>query len=319
MRARLFSCVSFLAVLLVSVAAAAFVLLDPPRRWFPDDVPLTIVVDDGGLADVGDSDGGVGATMGAIESWNSGGVTVVAAVAGPPDVVLGDGLSHMVFSDPLNICKGFCLAATLTGFFDDGQTGVCDALNVVRITDSDVFFNTKGPFADFTSQSEDPGGDGCAGEVYVEAVAAHEAGHVLGLGHSANGSALMASTLSSCHDKSLHADDFAGRDAVYDCVSFASTVPECGDGTCDAGEDSCECALDCGVAPADELGVCADGADNDCDLAADCQDADCTTDPACTDVGENEKGPRCSDGVDNDLDGLTDCGDSDCARNRACR
>ncbi len=99
-------------ILLLSSPAGAFELLDPPRRWFADDLPRTVVVDNGGLAEITDGDGGVTAALAAVEAWNS------------------------------------------------------------------------GPVAHWTSEFEDPGGVGCAGEIYVEAVTTHELGHLIGLGRS---------------------------------------------------------------------------------------------------------------------------------------
>lgn len=53
----------------------------------------------------------------------------------------------------------------------------------------------------------------------------------------------------------------------------------CGDGTCDPGEDVCNCPDDCGAPPAEN---CEDGFDNDCDNLVDCDDSDCSAYPACT-------------------------------------
>jgi hypothetical protein len=55
----------------------------------------------------------------------------------------------------------------------------------------------------------------------------------------------------------------------------------CGDGTCDPGEDECNCPEDCGAPPASETGLCNDGMDNDCDTLTDCADSDCSTAPNC--------------------------------------
>ncbi len=78
----------------------------------------------------------------------------------------------------------------------------------------------------------------------------------------------------------------------------AFVLPECrtvvcGDGSCDAGEDSCNCAADCGPPPGSEVGLCADGLDNDCDLFADCDDADCGGDPACQGCDLGQTGDPC--------------------------
>lgn len=111
----------------------------------------------------------------------------------------------------------------------------------------------------------------------------------------------------------------------------------CGDGTCDANEDTCNCAADCGTPPAAETS-CSNGTDDDCDGAVDCDDADCTGDPACPSCGDGTCDPgedscncasdcgtppssetSCNDGADNDCDGSTDCADSDCVDDAACQ
>jgi hypothetical protein len=58
---------------------------------------------------------------------------------------------------------------------------------------------------------------------------------------------------------------------------------ECGDDSCDPGEDQCTCAVDCGVPPSMEAN-CIDGIDEDCDNDIDCDDEDCSDDlVACPD------------------------------------
>jgi len=66
-----------------------------------------------------------------------------------------------------------------------------------------------------------------------------------------------------------------------DCVGDPA-CPTCDDGTCDPGEDQCNCPEDCGTPPATETN-CTDGIDEDCDGGADCDDTtgDCDLDPAC--------------------------------------
>ena len=111
----------------------------------------------------------------------------------------------------------------------------------------------------------------------------------------------------------------------------------CGDGTCDPGEDECNCSSDCGTPPAE---ICDNGSDEDCDGDVDCDDADCTSDPACQSssfCGDGTCDPdedqcncsndcgtppatetNCSDGINEDCDANTDCADPDCSGDPAC-
>jgi len=61
---------------------------------------------------------------------------------------------------------------------------------------------------------------------------------------------------------------------IIDYIELYQLHTECGDGTCDADEDQCNCPEDCGMPPATETN-CADGIDNDCDTYTDCADSDC--------------------------------------------
>ena len=271
---------------------------------------------------INDNDGGVAATIGAVESWNTapGGspLNLLIATPGPANLAFGDGQSHLVFDDPFKVCTGFCLAATFTGFYDGNETGTCGGLNVVNIIDSDIVFHKKLP-AQLGWTSEEEGG-GCAGEFYIEAVVAHEVGHLIGIGHSGNGAALMAPTIGTCDNKLLDIDDTAARDALYACSFSPSVSPVCGDGTCNGSETSCDCPADCPAPPSTETNLCTDGVDNDCDGAIDCNDSDCSGDLACTSSGTGESGGRlCRNGIDDDGDGDVDCDDSECSGAGFCK
>ncbi len=281
-RTRVFSFVA--ALLTLSTTAAAFVLLNPPRRWFGDDLARVILVDNAGMPTISDGDSGVGLAVGAAEAWNGVGAGNVIDAQGTsnPTFSLGDGTSTMVFDDPLNVCKGNCLAATFTGFFNDEVSGICGStggdLPVVQVFDSDIVFNQKpaGPWNGWTSENE---GDGCGLEFFIETVTTHEVGHLLGLGHSDVNDAVMYASVASCVNGGLHSDDIAGLNRLYNCG-----------GSCDP-----------------RVEVCAGGADEDCDTLSDSADPECGGGGGCTPADE-----VCDDGLDNDCDGLTDGDDSDC-------
>ena len=94
-----------------------------------------------------------------------------------------------------------------------------------------------------------------------------------------------------------------------DCAIDCGPAPFCGDFICDPaeGEDSCSCADDCGPPPAED---CTDGVDNDCDTSVDCDDSDCSSDPACN-VSCLPKNASCS--LDNE------CCSVRCKPNGKCR
>ena len=141
----------------ISSAAFSYVLLSPARRWFNADTPRQIHVDNGGVASVtgGDPDHGViGVRDCASTRGISSGVNVTNGSSGNVSYNQGDGISDVIFSDPLHICTGTCLAATLTGYYSTSTTGTCGGLTVDKITDLDVAFNLM-------LQLHDP----CAGEL----------------------------------------------------------------------------------------------------------------------------------------------------------
>jgi chitodextrinase len=79
-----------------------------------------------------------------------------------------------------------------------------------RLIDADIVFH-EGAYRFYT-------GSGCTDGIYIENVAIHEFGHVLGLGHSDVPGATMAPAMSSYCDTTqltLEADDIAGIQAMY--------------------------------------------------------------------------------------------------------
>jgi len=229
------------ACLLVASTASAYQLLSPARTW---DCSPDVIVDNRGQSSISDADGGVGATVGAItsnQSWNGAvsGTLLTAQAGSMSGYTLGDGIPMLNFQDPINACKGSCLAATFTGYYDQRQDGS------YRIFDADIV--TNGGYS-WTSLSEN---DGCSSEFYIEGVQVHEVGHLLGLGHSGVNGSTMYPSVSSCNNgpASIANDDAAGIQALY-----GNSGPSCSGnpggnpgGGCDLAQkgDSCTNDSDC--------------------------------------------------------------------------
>jgi hypothetical protein len=212
MNTRLRASIAFGILVMVSSAAFGYVLLSPARRWFS--TPNIVRVDNRGISSVTTADHGVAKAVAAVTAWNSGSVNILASnSAGASGLyVQGDGRSDIIFADPLNICKGTCLAATLTGYYNANSTGTCGGLNVVQVTDADICFNLK-----YKWRTTDESGT-CNREIYLESVTSHEVGHLIGLAHSSTSSALMYPSVSYCQNKAIAGDDTSGRNALYNCT-----------------------------------------------------------------------------------------------------
>lgn len=195
-----------LAVLVVG-SASAYVLLSPRRTW---DGSMNVIVDNRGASSITDPTRGVTATVAAITAnaaWNGAGTgTRVTAQSGSVSSWrLGDGVVMLNFTDPQRVCKGSCLAATFTGYYQQRADGT------YRIFDADIVTNTR--YA-WTSIAET---DGCSSEFFIEGVMVHEVGHALGLGHSNVANSTMAPTVSACNNNpaSVEADDRAAIADLY--------------------------------------------------------------------------------------------------------
>jgi hypothetical protein len=201
------------AVLGAAPTSEAFSTLIPVRVWFV--TPVAIDLDLTSLeGSVRDGDNGVTSMLNKVNDpgigWDSAGagdiVELYTTNIGPP--VLGDGFPSVGFNDPQNICTGGCLAATLTGFFNQ-VAGTPE-----EIVDADMFFDAQ---ARFTSEIEDPNGNGCNGEFFIEGVLQHEVGHVIGLGHSNVNGATMSAFVNQCtlSITTLATDDRNGANSIY--------------------------------------------------------------------------------------------------------
>ena len=211
------------ATLLVPAAAYTYTLLSPPRHW--PSIPVHVCVSTTGHKSIDDGDGGVTATIDALNNahsrlagtgWNvtpAGGV--VEAIPCTNRWVLGDGTPTIAFDEKIRgTCGGSCLAATFVGYYDcdptlpDSHCVIVDADVETRRNKSDRY---GGPYYSLY----EPCWSGK--EWNIEAIMVHEVGHVLGLGHSNVSGATMYPSVSSCNANpaTIADDDAAGLGALY--------------------------------------------------------------------------------------------------------
>ena len=292
---------SFALAALLAPSVSGYELVSPPVRWFDADLPRHVTIDDRGMASVSDGDNGVAASVNATLEWNNppgGGdsLSILTATIGTVPAS-DDNNSYLSFDDPDNLCTGSCLAVATWSYFSTTMTNECTGTVFRKTFDSDIHFNDG---YSWTTQGEDPGGSGCSGEYYLEAVVRHEIGHLIGIGHSGVGSAVMFSSVSSCNDKQLDPDDVAARDAIYNCNPCSSTcinnVTECNevcDGTDLNGETCGSQGFDGGTLACNvncdgyDVGACFGCGDGTCDPTED----ECSCPSDC--------GQPCGDGMIN--------------------
>ena len=196
---------------MLSGTAGAYTLLVPTMVWqvTPVGIEINANKNESTIADV---DYGHTAVVTALNdvatSWNQvASITTTTNIAGA--YVFGDGTPTITFNDPPGYCTMGCLAVTLTSYYVIGNNNY--------IADADMFVSKK-TSVKFTSELEDPNVATCGfSEYYIEGVLMHEAGHAIGLDHSAVAGATMAAFANTCDQGAadIAADDIAGADFLY--------------------------------------------------------------------------------------------------------
>ena len=114
-----------IALGILSLAASStfgFVLLNPARKWFSSDLPVTFRVNANGEESVNNADHGVQAVRNAIAEWNDEVTSnIVTTTTTSSQAVGNDGQNVISFNDPAKIVRN-AIAVTLVGFYNSGQT-----------------------------------------------------------------------------------------------------------------------------------------------------------------------------------------------------
>ena len=213
-------------VVLMPAAAFTYSLLSPARHWAS--VPVDVCVQPPGHISItaDDPDNGVTATIQALNGnhprlagtgWSlpSVGNVINAQTCGAQAWVLGDGVPTIAFNEKIKgACSGSCLAATFVSYYDCNNPlpdGHCRILDSDVLTRRNKVDNYGGPYYSLYEPCTS------GREWNIEAIMVHEAGHILGIGHTNVAGATMYPSISSCNSggATIEADDIAALDALY--------------------------------------------------------------------------------------------------------
>ena len=215
-----------LGALAVPAIGSAYSLTGADWAWQANPVEVAFSINtDSFPASAGTSTELATAYQGALSAWSTSGAQVNMAYGGTTTATTstdnGSNLAHWVasISDPASV------AIATTWFYD------------TDIYDCDIEFYGQNGSGVIDWSSDSAGAP--AGQIDFQVVATHELGHCLGLGHSADGGAVMyPSTLdgTGAAERILDADDVAGAKALYGTASPDLFVSQNGGFDLDGGD-----------------------------------------------------------------------------------
>lgn len=189
-----------LLIVVISIGLSGYTLI-ATSGW--QQLPVITIVDYLGIPSVEDSDGGVTATVNALNSprgWNAAYSGIIKASPGRAVVRQGDGIYTIDFHSDSGVCTGGCVGVTLPVRNLSGE-----------MIDADTYINQKMPFTSVpANQCRSP-------QMYIENTIVHEAGHALGVGHTRHLQATMYPTEPPCETKkiTIERDDIKAILALY--------------------------------------------------------------------------------------------------------
>ncbi|MFT5680913.1 MAG: hypothetical protein ACI8RZ_001819, partial [Myxococcota bacterium] len=235
--------------LLLPAAASAYTFTGITWSWQNHPIEDPFLLDaDSFPADEVSGDDVEQAIIDAMASWNDAGLDLTLNYGGQisDGELLTDGFFNIFYTETYSGASEGTLAFAATWSTASGEGVDCD---IVFVGENDY---------GAVNWSADAGGPG-NGEVDVQAVAVHELGHCLGLGHSTSSSATMYAYYS--YDRTLHSDDLDGAAALYD----DACVDGDGDGYTDCPDSESEDCDDSNASISPGATEVCDGADDNCD------------------------------------------------------
>ena len=186
-----------------TIGESTFVLLDPPIRWWPNNIPVAYYVNQSGEESVPES-GVSGDTSDEFAELDEGfqiwedvaGSLVAFNNAGPTSrdgFDYTDNYNTVSWNDPDNDLGSGILAAALPVW--NSQSMLVNGITFKRIVDVDIVFNDDVDFCThwYSSQGQ------CWNEFNIRGIAAHEIGHMIGLDHPDVADATMYYATGPCN------------------------------------------------------------------------------------------------------------------------
>jgi hypothetical protein len=192
-----------------------FELLDPERKWFPNDMPVRYRFVTGNSQPGLTQNEARTAVSNGFVHWQD---VPTASITFSPEAdtstqgYVYDGHNTMTFNDPTGELGSGALAACLP-YYNTAQTMQTNGVTFYRMTDADIVFNNNVNFCTH-AQAAQPS---CFNQFDIEGVATHEQGHLLGLDHPPVQDATMYYAIGPCDATkvTLEESDINGVTFIY--------------------------------------------------------------------------------------------------------